>query len=245
MALAWDEEYRRGGIPSSSRDAPSGAVRWALENWPRLSGEPAPRRALDVGCGTARNSAYLAGAGVRVTGFDSSPAAIEAAKQRVAAAKRETEGHRAQDLAANVDLLVHDLRAGLAASDGEIDLVLDVFVYKHQTQPQTRSRYREELRRVLAPEGRILISLAEPDDGYYGSCPPLPEAGAGPHAVLDPLLGLGSVLFSLAELTAEMSGLFDLEMAWRKTQPGEMHGKRFLRRTLATLWRRPPGEERP
>jgi SAM-dependent methyltransferase len=223
--VAWDEEYRRAGIPSSYRDAPSAAVAWALESWPRL-GCDQPRRALDVGCGTARNAAFLAGEGIRVTGFDSSPVAIEAGRKRV------------REAALDVDLLVHDLRTGLPVGDGEIDLVLDVFVYKHQTDPETRSRYRRELQRVLAEDGRVLMSLAEPDDGYYGSCPPSPEPGAAPHAILDPALGLTSALFSLDELTAELSDVLSLEMAWRKEQRGQMHGKEYTRRTLATLWRR-------
>jgi hypothetical protein len=117
--------------------------------------------------------------------------------------------------------------------------VLDVFVYKHQTDPAVRLGYREELQRVLSEEGRVLLSVAEPDDGYYGACPPLAEPDASPHAVFDPVLGCGSVLFSLNELEAEMAEILSLEMAWRKARVGKMHGKEYVRRTLATLWRRP------
>jgi SAM-dependent methyltransferase len=223
----WDDEYGRGGVPSSIRDAPSGAVVWALENWPRLAGEQTPRRALDVGCGTARNSLHLARHGTRVTGFDASAVAVERGRERVRDAGAQ----------ASVELLVHDLQAGLPVAAGEVDLVLDVFVYKHQVQPAARARYRQELRRVLAPGGRVLLSLAEPDDGYYGACPPSPEPGAGPHAIVDPQVGAGSVLFSLAELEAELADGFALEMAWRKDKPGTMHGREYRRRTLATLWR--------
>jgi SAM-dependent methyltransferase len=139
-----------------------------------------------------------------------------------------------------VDLRVCDLQAGLPVKDHDIDLVLDVFVYKHQTDPAARLRYRRELSRVLTDEGRVLISVAEPDDGYYGACPPLPHSEATPRAVLDPVLGLGSVLFSLGDLEREMAGFLNLEMAWRKAQVGEMYGSTYARRTLATLWRRAP-----
>jgi SAM-dependent methyltransferase len=224
---AWDAEYGRGGIPSSYRDAPSTAVLWALRNWPELVSERLPRRALDVGCGTGRNSAHLAKQGIRVTAFDSAPAAVAAA------------GSRLRDAGLEADLHVRDLETGLPVGDHEIDLVLDVFVYKHQTDPTVRFEYRQELQRVLSDEGRVLISLAEPDDGYYGACPPLPEAVTSPRAVLDPALGLGSVLFSLGELEEEMNDTLSLEMAWRKARVGKMHGKDYVRRTLATLWRRP------
>jgi len=224
-AASWDAEYERAGIPSSYRQAPSGAVLWALRNWGEPGRDQLPRRALDVGCGTGRNAAHLASRGIRVTAFDSAPAAVAAAEQRLLAAGLEA------------DLSVRDLRAGLPAGDREIDLVLDVFVYKHQTDPADRRKYREELQRVLSDEGRVLLSVAEPDDGYYGGCPPLAHPEASPHAVLDPVLGLGSVLFSLGELEAEMGEALELEMAWRKVRVGDMHGKRYVRRTLATLWR--------
>lgn len=226
--VAWDAEYERAGIPSSYRDGPSGAVLWAMHNWTDLDRGPSPQRALDVGCGNGRNAAYLASRGIRVTAFDSAPAAIAAARSRVLAAGLE------------VDLEVRDLRAGLPANDREIDLVLDVFVYKHQTDPLVRLEYRKELQRVLSGQGRVLISVAEPSDGYYGGCPPLPDSTAAPHAVVDPVLGLGSVLFSLSELEQEMADTLDLEMAWRKVRVGKMHGNTYVRRTLVTLWKHLP-----
>ena len=70
-------------IPSSFRSAPSSTVLWALESWPRLTGGALPRRALDIGCGTGRNVAYLARQGVPTTGFDASPRAIELARERL------------------------------------------------------------------------------------------------------------------------------------------------------------------
>lgn len=221
----WDAEYREQGMPSSVRDAPSSTVVWALESWPRLTGATAPARALDVGCGTARNAVHLASRGTPTIGFDASEVAIARGRERVRRA------------GADVELLVHDLRDGLPANDGEIDLVLDVFVYKHQVRPEARRRYRAELLRVLAPGGRVLLSLAEPQDGYYASCPPAADAAAAPHAIVDPAVGVDSVLFTLDELEAEMGDELVLEMAWRKRARGEMHGGAYERRTLATLWR--------
>jgi SAM-dependent methyltransferase len=223
----WDAEYERSGIPSSFRDDPSGVVTWFAQSWPLLrGGRGAPRRGLDVGCGTARNTLYLAELGLEMTGFDSSTVAIEMGRRRVAEAGVE------------VDLRVHDLQSGLPAGDCEVDVLTDVFVYKHQLQPDVRRRYRAEIDRVLAPGGRVLISLAEPGDGYYSQCPPSSEPGAGPNAIIDPVTGVGSVLFSLTDLTVEMEDRFELELAWRKAKEGSMHEGRYLRRTLATIWRR-------
>jgi SAM-dependent methyltransferase len=224
--MKWNDEYRRAGMPSSSRDTPSSTVVWAFDNWSRLGGGDAPRRGLDVGCGTARNTVYAANRGTRMIGFDSSEVAIAQGRERVA-----------RDAGGEAELLVHDLRSGLPAGGGEIDIALDVFVYKHQVEPAARRSYRAELLRVLAPTGRLLISLAEPHDGYYAACPPSTTASASPNAIRDPIAGIDSVLFSLDALAAEMEDGFQLEMAWHKQQHGTMHGREYARRTLATLWR--------
>jgi len=226
----WDDEYRRSGMPSSFRDDPSGVVVWLVENWMRLDGvERAPGRGLDVGCGTARNTVYLAQRGARMTGIDISEAAIAAGRKR------------AEEAGVDAQLSVHDLTGGLPSADGEMDVVLDVFVYKHLLDPGVREAYRAEILRALAPQGRLLVSLAEPSDGYYSGCPPFDGPG-GPNAVVDPVVGVGSVLFSLEELVAEMGAGFSLEMAWRKAKRGRMHGETYMRRTLATIWRRSADE---
>ena len=219
----WDEEYGRRGIPSSYLDQPSEALEWAIANWRLLTGTGMPRSAMDVGSGAGRNSAWLERAGVRAVGIDSSRAAIDAARARHSGA----------------GFLLRDLRDGLPGVDGEFDLALDIFVSKHLLEAGERAALRRELARVLAPAGRLLVSLAEPEDGFYAACPDFPgREGARPRAVIDPDTGIGSVLFSLEELRAEMSGCFALEMAWTKAKPGPMHGGVFERRTLATMWRR-------
>jgi SAM-dependent methyltransferase len=217
---AWDREYLRRGIPSSFRDQPSGALVWALDNWPRLTGAARPRSALDVGCGSGRNTCFLAASGVAAVGVDYSEVALSQARGRA-------------------PVLQADLTAGLPVCGAHFHLVCDLFVYKHLMGAPTRAAYRKEIARVLRADGRLLLSLAEPGDGYYSACPDL-EPATAPRTVLDPVAGIASVLFSFAELLDEMSDLFALEMSWRKEKPGIMHGREYVRRTMATLWRRWP-----
>lgn len=224
----WDTEYSRRGIPSSFRDEPSGVLTWALDNWQYLTGKTKPETAVDIGCGAGRNAVYMATLGIEVLAFDSSESAIDSAHDR----------------AANVDspspptFINHSLVDGIPAGDGQADFATDIFVYKHQLLPSVRKAYRRELGRILKSGGRLLVSLAEHEDGYYAACPDLEVSESGnPRTILDPVAGVGSVLFSLEELIAEMADLFTLEMAWRKSKLGMMHEEQYLRHTLAAIWR--------
>ena len=63
----WDERYRAEGAKRST------PVPQLVETAQKLN----PGRALDLACGTGRNSAWLAGHGWKVTAVDGSAAAIE------------------------------------------------------------------------------------------------------------------------------------------------------------------------
>ncbi len=220
----WDREYRQKGIPSSFRDEPSGALVWGLEAWRHVrEAVGAPATALDVGCGTARNSLYLASAGVLVQGLDGSREALARASERLALAPRE--------VAERVRLQHGLIEDGLPAASGSVELALDLFVSKHLIDDAARAAYRAELRRVLSPGGLYLLSLAGRGDGYYSQCPSI---GAG--KVVDPKTGVGSVLYDLAGLQAELSDGFGLHMAWIKKKRGVMHGRELWRETLVTVW---------
>jgi len=212
----WNREYGRRGIPSSYRDEPSGALVWTLENWKRLTGEDRPGAALDLGCGTGRNTAFLAASGVVAVGVDYSDVALAKASARVA-------------------VVLADLGAGFPLRGARFDLVSDLFAYKHMIDKAARSKYRGEVARVLRPDGRWLVSLADVRDDYYAACPDYGTAGV-PRCIIDPRAGIASVLFSLEELVSELSDRFTLQMCWLKEKPGMMYGREYRRRTIASIW---------
>lgn len=225
----WNCEYRRGGIPSSYRGDPSTVLKWALHNWPFLTGRPTPLTALDSGCGTGRNARHLADCGAAVVGLDISDAAIGEC------VRRGTGGRQ------HPAYLLCDVTKGLPLRAERFDLVCDIFVYKHIVDSDLRAMYRGEIARVLAANGRLLLSLAEERDEYYAGCPDAPGSSAGDadsnRVVLDPAAAVQSVLFSKDSLVAEMSDVFVLEMCWDREQLGIMHGRQYVRRTMATIWR--------
>ncbi|HEY6747180.1 MAG TPA: methyltransferase domain-containing protein [Mycobacteriales bacterium] len=109
-----------------------------------LAGDVNGRRVLDAGCGSGPLSAALLAKGALVTGFDSSPAMVELARQR---------------LGRTADLHVADLGQPLPFADGAFDDVV-VSLVLHYLQDWTAPL--AELRRVLKPGGRLLLSVNHP-----------------------------------------------------------------------------------
>jgi len=95
------------------------------------------RRILDVGCGTGTNLAALRLYG-EVEGVDSEAAAVEFSHRRGEHAVRHHSG------------------ADLPYGDGSFDLVTLLDVIEHVADDGVLLR---EVRRVLAPEGRVLITV--------------------------------------------------------------------------------------
>ncbi len=109
-----------------------------------LGGDVDGHRILDAGCGSGPLSAALRERGAIVTGFDSSPAMVEIARDR---------------LGANADLHVADLSQPLPFADGTFDDIV-VSLVLHYLQDWTGPL--AELRRVLKPGGRLILSVNHP-----------------------------------------------------------------------------------
>jgi ubiquinone/menaquinone biosynthesis C-methylase UbiE len=109
-----------------------------------LAGVVDGHRVLDAGCGSGALSAALRERGAIVTGFDSSPAMVEIARDL---------------LGANADLHVADLSQPLPFADGAFDDIV-VSLVLHYLQDWTGPL--AELRRVLKPGGRLVLSVNHP-----------------------------------------------------------------------------------
>ncbi|GAA1131538.1 class I SAM-dependent methyltransferase [Kribbella jejuensis] len=109
-----------------------------------LAGDVDGRRILDAGCGSGPLSAALRDRGAIVSGFDLSASMLELARRR---------------LGDDVDLQVADLAKPLPYDDAAFDDVVASLVLhylKDWTGPLA------ELRRVLKPGGRLILSLNHP-----------------------------------------------------------------------------------
>ena len=108
-----------------------------------LAGDVDGRRVLDAGAPRPL-SAALSAKRVIMTGFDSSPAMLDLARQRLGAA---------------ADLRVADLSKPLPFADGSFDDVVSSLVLHYL---EDWSAPLAELRRVLKPGGRLILSVNHP-----------------------------------------------------------------------------------
>ncbi|GGQ46116.1 class I SAM-dependent methyltransferase [Streptomyces mutabilis] len=113
-----------------------------------LAGDVAGRRVLDAGCGSGPLTAALRDRGATVTGIDASAGMLALARRR---------------LGDDVALHVADLSDRLPIDDGAFDDVVASLVlhYLEDWGPTLT-----ELRRVLRPGGRLIVSVDHPITAY-------------------------------------------------------------------------------
>jgi SAM-dependent methyltransferase len=109
-----------------------------------LIGEVAGQDVLDVGCGPGFYAAAMADRGAKVTAIDGSAELVRVAER--------TAGERGT-------FLQHDLERPLPFADASFDLAVMALVYHHL---YARRQLLAELRRVVRPGGRLLVSTTHP-----------------------------------------------------------------------------------
>jgi SAM-dependent methyltransferase len=126
----------------------------AMQQW---FGPLEGRRALDLGCGTGRHTRALVAAGARVAALDFTPEMI--ARGRRSAVFDRTE-HQ-------VLWVRHALPQALPFCDQTFALAILGLVVEHLDDQALRASL-QEVARVLAPEGRCLLSALHPDRTALG-----------------------------------------------------------------------------
>jgi len=104
-------------------------------------------RALDFGCGAGRSSRFLKEHDFRVTGVDISASMLEHARER--------------DPAGDYRLVRDGDLSGVASA--AFDLVFSAFTFDNVPGREARAHLFGELRRVLAPGGRLVNLVSAPE----------------------------------------------------------------------------------
>jgi SAM-dependent methyltransferase len=143
----WDTFYadRAKPCPFFGTAADESLVEWVSE------GRVLPGKAIDLGCGNARNAIHLAGRGFSVEGIDYSATAIEWAAERAAQAAVDVSLRQAS---------VFDL----SLEPASYDLVYDSGCF-HQLAPHRREGYVSLVVNALKPGGVFGLTCFRPEGG--------------------------------------------------------------------------------
>lgn len=194
-AQLWDREYGTlKVIPSSTRALPSKALLLFSEvlNFKNMV------NVLDAGCGTGRNSIYLAQKGCKVYAVDYSETALKVLDDAAAQA-----GVRERISTQN-----SMLGETFPFEAGYFDLVLDSYVFCHFIDDAFRLNYRKELHRVTKPGGMVFSSVFSFEDEYYKEI--LEKNGGKSNIVTDPNNGITKRLYTEQEIKDFFSVDFDI-----------------------------------
>jgi len=148
-------------------------------------------RILELGCGTGKNTAFLAGIGAPLLALDFAAGMIRQARARVPAA--------------HVAFAVADLTQPWPVAAGSVDLIVCNLVLEHIAD---LSFIFAEAARCLAPGGRFFVAELHPFKQYQGSKAvygpeqarvPIPAFVHHISAFLDAAAAAGLTLLSLKE----------------------------------------------
>ena len=137
----WDKYYRR--YPLEELGWELGKPRPLLVEYMEKGLLP-KGKALDLCCGAATNTVYLAQNGLEVTGIDISKTAIEIAKKKAHQAKVHIS-------------FISESFIDLSFSDGEFDFVFDMGCF-HHVEVEERAKFIAGVHRVLRESGVYMLT---------------------------------------------------------------------------------------
>ena len=148
-AERWDEFFGEFYLRAYAHDEADAQAQSQALAAAQLAGTPDGGDVLDVPCGFGRHSIPLARAGYRVTGADRSQALLGDARRRV-------QGERWPKW-------VHADYRDLPMPDASFDLVVNLFSSLGYLGDEEDARALAEFRRVLRPDGRLVIETMHRD----------------------------------------------------------------------------------
>ena len=143
---AWEKEYQKP-LLVTKKEGPQNFIVQFLKYLKKEKGLPmSDLRVLDLGCGTGRNSNYLAERGNLVFGLDLAANALKLASERAKKA----------GLSEQTQYLRQSIGDKLPFEDNSFDLILDITA-SNSIKSSEREVYLKESSRVLKPGGFMIL----------------------------------------------------------------------------------------
>jgi SAM-dependent methyltransferase len=151
MRAVWEESFAEAIARSAYNTAPVEALIRNVSYYLRdrhPDGDHSGLRFLEMGCGAGPNLAWLAEKGIRVSGVDIAPTALELTRGNLA-----ESGH-----AELTDELVEASVSDVPLPDASFDGILESCVFQHLPKPD-RERAFAEVGRLLKPGGLFVGNM--------------------------------------------------------------------------------------
>ena len=213
---SWEREYRDPKLVTGYGEPQGDTLRFfkflSKEQKFRVEG----RTVLDLGCGTGRNSNYLADLGNTVIGIEISPTALGVAQAQ------------AQELGVMVDYRRGDIGEPYDIPAESIDIILDVTA-SNSLDEQGRAVYLREMDRVLKPGGYIFVRALckEGDKNVKALLQDSPDKEKDTYFLKD--IGLTERVFSREDILALYGTRFKILKLDKKTGYATVNGRVYKR----------------
>lgn len=212
----WEREYRDPKLVTKDAKPQKAVLRYLKELKKKDGLDFSQIHVLDLGCGTGRNSNYLASRGATVTGIEISHTALELARER---AKQEKLA---------VSYVKQSMGEPFPLEDNSIDLILDI-TSSNSLNESERSIYLEECARVLKPGGHFFVrTLAKEGDKNARE---LIKRSPGPEkdTYVNSTLGLTERVFTKEDFMQLYSPHFQMQSAVKTTSYTRFEGQSYKR----------------
>ncbi len=200
----WDKEYRNPKLVTKGDKPQADVLRFLkyLKKEQKFRVEDCS--VLDLGCGTGRNSNYLADIGNSVIGIEISSTALSLAKAR------------AKEMGVVVDYRLGDIGVEYGIDNNSIDVILDITA-SNSLDEKGREVYLKEMARVLKPSGYIFVRALCKDGNKNVKALLKDSPGKEKDTYILKEIGLAERVFSREDITALYSKYFKILKLEKKT----------------------------
>jgi SAM-dependent methyltransferase len=217
----WEDEYRNPKLVSLSNEPIK-----AIKDFTRFlrkerALELSNLNILDLGCGNAKNSFYIAEQGIenKIIGIDVSETALKYAKE----------------LAPQGNFIKHSIGTTWPINDNSQDVVLDV-TSSNSLSENEREIYLNEIQRTLKPGGYLFIRALCKDGDANAKSLLKSNPGKEKDTYIMPEFGLVERVFSREDLLATYAPISEMLYLDKETHYSKFKGRIYKRNFWVGVW---------
>lgn len=219
----WEKEYKSPQLITLSVEALTAIKDFVRFLRKERSLELSNLNILDLGCGNAKNSKYIAeqGDNNKIVGIDISETALKYAKELV------PEGQ----------FIKQSIGTTLPFADSSFDIILDVTSSNSLSETE-RGVYLNEIKRVLKSNGYLFIRTLCKDGDKNAQNLLKTNPGKEKDTYIMPELGLTERVFSKEDLLATYSDIGEMQYLNKETHYTKFNNKSYKRNFWVGVWKK-------